>query len=120
MKCMKNWIQSNFKFEDIQIGMQFLNHESQQLSTVTNKTSSSIEMFNTANKKSFYTAGQKNIDGEVETKVRLKGIDSYNWYTMEQFNRSFQEVDTIQHKLRICEEWLKECIKKQQWTKLVY
>lgn len=83
------WAQSNFKFEDLKIGMEITNASSNQISIVTNLSSNSIEVFNKADRNSFYKAGQKDADGEEQVKFRLKGFDSKNWYTLDGFNRQF-------------------------------
>lgn len=65
------------EFKDIQICDEFTCKSTGQISTVTDKTANSIEMFNTANKKS------------VDEKGKLKGIDSKNWYVEKEFFKEF-------------------------------
>jgi hypothetical protein len=76
----KNWINSNFIFDEILVGQEYLNHDSDTISDVVGKTSNSIEMFNRCNK--------KNRDKEG----KLKGIDSKNWYTLDDFNRKYKSM----------------------------
>lgn len=121
----ENWIQSDIRMEEIRVGGYFINHSTGQLSTVTDLTSNSIEMFNTANKKSFYKTGQTDADGEAQSSGRLKGFDSKNWYTLENFNREYKrfEGDVIEYKFEVLKKWLNDCITKQKWTgmnRLIY
>jgi translation elongation factor EF-1beta len=93
MKQIKkeNWTQSDFKFEEIEIGMKAFHVEVGIESIVTDKTSSSIETQNYANVKNRYKSGQKDANGE-EIGAGLKGINAKNWYTLDGFNRTFQRV----------------------------
>lgn len=112
------WIEGTLKMEDLAIGQEYLNWNTKQLSILTNLTKNSVEMFNTADRKSFYKSGQVDADGEVQ-RARLKGFDSFQWYTLQDFNRSFKEIDVIKHKLEHLKIWLNTCIDKQKWTKFV-
>lgn len=77
----QNKIESDFKFEDLFIGLNIINIRTNQISTITNLTSNSIEVFNTANKKL------------IDKENKLKGISSTNWYDLSWFNRRFKKVN---------------------------
>ncbi len=84
--------QGKNKFEDIQVGMKFINVFTDLESEVTALTSSSIEMFNLAdvrNKISKKDLASEGLQGNV---VRLRGISSKNWYTLDEFNRKFKAI----------------------------
>jgi len=61
--------QGNISIDDINIGDKFYSLATKKFSTVTDKTSSSIELLN--------------------LKMSKKGIDSKNWYDMLSFNRLY-------------------------------
>jgi len=69
--------ESNFRFEDLYIGLYVRNNLSQQLSKVIDLTKNSICIYNLANPKN------KDKDG------KLLGIESSNWYDLTWFNRKF-------------------------------
>ena len=66
-----SWINSDFKFEEIEIGMKVLFTKCDTISEVINKTSNTIETMNYTNDSS-------------------KGINCSNWYTLDSFNRTFK------------------------------
>ena len=88
----EQWIDSEFKFEDIKIGNEYLNWKTKTLSLVTNLTSNTIEMFNKTDQANRYKAGSKDVNGEIQLVGRLRGIDCKNWYTLDSFNRQFKSV----------------------------
>ena len=61
--------QGSVKIEDIKIGQKFYNLQSKQFSTVTEKTSNTVELFN--------------------LRMSKKGVNSKCWYDMTWFNRLF-------------------------------
>jgi hypothetical protein len=79
--------QSDFVLEELSIDMQMLNGITKQNSIITGLSSSSVEVFNEADKKSV----RKKMDEEGNY-VGLKGISSKNWYDMSQFNRTFKRL----------------------------
>jgi alpha-ketoglutarate-dependent taurine dioxygenase len=82
---------SDFTFEELTIGMQVLYAESNTVSDITNLTSNSIETYNRTNQKNRYKTGAVDSSGEVQS-GKLKGINGKNWYTLEEFNRTFKRV----------------------------
>ncbi len=86
----KGWISSDFKFEDINVGDDFLNAELNTISTVTKKTTNSIEMLDRRDPKNRYASGAKDADGVVQVTGRFRGFDCSNWYTMDGFNRTYK------------------------------
>lgn len=50
------------------------------ISTVVEKTSNTIRTFDLANEKDFDLNGKK------------KGVNGYNWWSIEDFNRTFQRI----------------------------
>ena len=93
MKQVKkeNWIQSDFSFDELEIGTRVLFVDVDTISEVIGKTSSSIQTKNYANQNSRYKTGQKDASGEVQ-EGRLKGINATNWYILDDFNRTFKRV----------------------------
>ncbi|MEO6303164.1 MAG: hypothetical protein ABIP51_08320 [Bacteroidia bacterium] len=86
-------IQSDFKWEEMEIGKEVVDGFTKQKCKILNLTSNSIEMFLTANNKSI-KAGKKEdsqtgFDEEEFIKGKLKGINSTGWFTLDQFNRRF-------------------------------
>jgi hypothetical protein len=67
-----------FMFENAKIGDKFIKISTGNISTVLNKNSTSIELFNTKNLKSKDQFGN------------YSGIDSSNWYERSWFERKFK------------------------------
>lgn len=84
---MKNekWVQSDFKFDELEIGMKVLYVDVNTESEIINKTTNSIETKNYANEKR--NSKVKQEDG--------KGINCTNWYTLDSFNRTFKRIEVI-------------------------
>lgn len=82
---MKNekWVQSDFKFEELEIGMKVLNVEVNTESEIINKTTNSIETKNYANEKR---------NSKVKKDEDERGINCTNWYTLDSFNRTFKRL----------------------------
>lgn len=80
------------KIEDINIGDEYTNKLIRTISTVTDKTSNSIQLFNRTDRNNRYLSGEKDASGEVQMSNRIKGIDSYQWYTMKEFNDKFTDI----------------------------
>lgn len=95
-------------FEKAQIGDEFIYLLTGQVSTVINKTSTSIEMFNTADRKKVDKAG------------KLLGIDCSNWYEESWFKREYKTFDKVERKFEKLKEWLEKCIDKQKWSSFEY
>jgi hypothetical protein len=89
----EKWINGEVKFEDLAVGQEYLNWGTKQISEVTALTSNSVELFNKTDRKNCYKSGQKDINGEVQTIGKRKGIDSKNWYQMDAFNRTFKVIE---------------------------
>jgi len=70
--------QGDLKMEDLCIGMKLIRICNNQESIITNLTSNSIEVYNTADKRF------KDKDG------KLTGINSKNWYEFSWFNRKYK------------------------------
>ncbi len=84
---------SGIKFEDLAIGQEYLFARVNTISTVTNLSSNSVELFNRTDRKNCYKSGQKDANGEVQTIGRRRGIDGKNWYEMDMFNRTFKTIN---------------------------
>lgn len=79
---------NQLKIEEIQIGMELTHSQLGTVSTVTNKTSNSVELFNRTDPNNRYKTGQTDADGVVQSGKR-KGFSGKNWYTMQDFNKLF-------------------------------
>jgi len=86
--------QGGHKIEDIKVGDKFLNMYSEQVSTVTGLTSSSIEMLNMADTRNLKGMRKKVINnwGDEEDKGKVRGIDSKQWYVLDNFNMIFKRI----------------------------
>lgn len=73
------WVQSDFTFEELKVGMKILNVDVDTESEIINKTSSSIETKNFANSKK-------------KQSEDTRGINCTNWYTLDSFNRTFKRI----------------------------
>lgn len=84
---------NDLKVNQINIGADFINNRIKTISTVTNKTSNSVELFNRADRNNRYLTGEKDADGIPVMSGRMKGVDSKNWYTISEFNKLFLEIN---------------------------
>lgn len=71
---------SDFTFEELVEGFKVKYAEIGTVSLVITKTSNSIMTYNLADKKN------------VDESGKVRGINCHNWYTLEEFNRTFQRV----------------------------
>jgi hypothetical protein len=85
--------QGDVKFEDLVIGQEYLHFKTKQVSTVTDLTANSVELFNRTDRKKCYKSGQKDSDGEIQLTGKRKGIDNKCWYEMDMFNRTFKTIE---------------------------
>ena len=109
----EGWHQGNVRFEDISVGTYFLNVNSNRLSLVTALTSNSVEMYNKADVAHSMKMFKKNKgkssndwDEEDDGKFRVQGKSTRNWYAMDQFNRTFKQVDYWQHYFDQARKWV--------------
>ena|ERR1035437_10898006 len=85
------WFTSDFTFEELEIGMKILNGSTGQESIITGLTSNSVEVYNTADKKSVKQNQKKEDDDDIEI-GKLKGVGSKCWYDMKMFNETFKKI----------------------------
>jgi hypothetical protein len=71
---------SDFNIEELIIGFDVLLARAGTTSTVTNKTSSTIEVLNRCDRNNVDESGKR------------RGIDSKNWYTLDDFNKTFKRL----------------------------
>ena len=82
---------SDFTFEELEIGMKVFFAECETESTIIEKSSNTIRTYNLTNQKNCYKSGAKDADGEIQS-GKLKGVNATNWYTLEEFNRTFKRI----------------------------
>lgn len=82
---------SDFIFDELEIGMKVLFVDCNTESTIIEKSANSIRTYNLTNQKNRYKTGAKDADGEVQS-GKLKGVNASNWYTLEEFNRTFKRI----------------------------
>ena len=71
---------SDFTFDELVEGTKVKYAMMKTVSTVIEKTSNTIKTLDLADIKNVDESGKR------------KGIDSYNWHTLEEFNRTFQRI----------------------------
>lgn len=82
---------SDFTFEELEIGTKVWFVVCDTESTIIEKSSNTIRTYNLTNQKNRYKTGAKDADGEVQS-GKLKGRNASNWYTLEEFNRTFKRI----------------------------
>ena len=91
------WIKSDFKFEEFYVDMVVIDNRTQQEAKIINITSSSVEVYMTADRSYIRKKMKLNdfYDDVIEEKKKVKGINCSNWFTLDEFNKNTLDAMVI-------------------------